>query len=85
MEPTAAKNEPITKVILITRFILTPINWLVSKSFETARIAIPILVNLIIATSANTSSMVSTGVITVTHFVVAPKIFTVFDKAGIVG
>ena len=40
----AARKEPMTNVALITRLILMPISWLVSKSLDTARMAMPILV-----------------------------------------
>ena len=43
-EPTAARKEPIIKVALITLFIFMPISWLVSKSLDTARMAMPIFV-----------------------------------------
>ena len=78
-EPMAARNEPITKVIEITLLIFTPMSWLVSKSFETARIAIPTLVYLMRSTSTIMSTIVSIGVITVTRFVTAPKILTVSE------
>ena len=43
-----------------------PISWLVSKSLDTARMAMPILVWLMSMTSAITSTSVSTGVMMVT-------------------
>ena len=57
----------------------------VSKSLDTARIAIPILVCLISITSSTTSTIVSTGVIRVTILVVADPIVTVFCSQFIAG
>ena len=74
----AASPQPITNVTVITLLMSMPMSELVSKSRETARIAIPILVCLISMTSRNTSTMVRTGVMSVTIFVVADPIFTVF-------
>ena len=74
-----------TKVMEMTELILMPISWLVSKSRDTARMAMPILVWLISATRATTSNIVSTGVTTVTILVVAPKIVTESEIQGIVG
>ena len=74
-----------TKVIDMTLLILIPISWLVSKSRETARMAMPILVWLISSTSATTSRMVRKGVTIVTLLVVAPKIVTESEIHGIVG
>jgi len=47
MEPTTASAEPMTKVAEMTLLTLMPIRRAVSKSLETARMAIPILVWLI--------------------------------------
>ena len=77
--------EPMMNVVEITLLILMPISWLVSKSLETARIAMPILVLLISSTSATTSTMVSTGVTTVTTLVVAEPILIVSDRPGSTG
>ena len=44
MEPTAARKEPMTKVMEMTALILMPISWAVSKSLAAARMAMPILV-----------------------------------------
>ena len=41
MEPTTARAEPMIKVVEMTLLILMPMRRLVSKSLETARIAIP--------------------------------------------
>ena len=39
MEPTAARKEPMINVTLITALMRMPMSWLVSKSLETARMA----------------------------------------------
>ena len=62
-----------------------PISWLVSKSLDTARMAMPILVFWMKATRAITSTMVSIGVIRVTTLVVAVPMVTVLLIQGIVG
>ena len=62
-----------------------PMSELVSKSRETARIAIPIFVCLMSITSRNTRTIVRTGVMTVTILVVAEPIFTVFCRKPISG
>ena len=85
MEPMAAKNEPMIKVVLMTEFSLIPISSAVSKSLDTARIAIPIFVCLIKNTRASTKRMVKNGVIMVTRFVMAPIMFTVSEIHGIEG
>ena len=72
-------------VILMTELILIPMSWEVSKSREAARMAIPILVYLIRATSASTRMIVSTGVITVTRLVVAPNTVMVSLSQGMGG
>ena len=74
IEPTAARKEPIMKVTEITLLILIPMSWLVSKSFATALIAIPIFVLLTRIESRITRIITSTGVTTVTTLVGAPKI-----------
>ncbi len=55
----------------MTWLIRMPMSLDVSKSLLTARIAMPIFVWLISCTSSITSSSVSTGVTSVTIFVVA--------------
>ncbi len=62
-----------------------PISWLVSKSLETARMAMPIFVLLISVTSSTTSTSVSTGVTRVTILVLAPITITVSEMPGMVG
>ena len=62
-----------------------PMSWLVSKSFDTARIAMPILVYLIIAASAKTRTTVKTGVTIVTILVVAVQIVTDELSQGMLG
>jgi hypothetical protein len=69
MEPSAARPLPMTKVKLMTALMRTPMSWLVSKSLDTARMAMPILVFLMRATSSRTSTTVSTGVMKVTSVV----------------
>ena len=85
IEPTPARKEPIMNVAEITLLILIPISWLVSKSFETARMAIPILVLLISSTRATTRTITRIGVTTVTTLVLAAPICMVSDIRGIVG
>ena len=74
-----------TKVVEMTELILMPISWLVSKSRETARMAMPIFVWLISHTRPTSSTSVRTGVTIVTILVVAPKIVTEFEIHGMVG
>ena len=81
----AARNEPMTNVTEMTELIFTPISWLVSKSLETARMAMPTLVWLMSSTSRMTSTTTSTGVTSVTIFVVAPNTFTDWEIQGMVG
>ena len=69
----------------MTLLILMPISWLVSKSLDTARMAIPILVLLISSTRATTSTITSTGVTTVTTLVFAAPICTVSEISGTFG
>ena len=54
----------------MTLLILIPISWAVSKSLDTARMAMPIFVLLISMTSPTTSRITSTGVTSVTTFVI---------------
>ena len=65
--------------------MLMPISWLVSKSFETARMAMPILVRLISSTRTATSRIVRIGVTTVTTLVVALPILMESEIQGIFG
>ena len=74
-----------TNVTVMTLLMSMPMSELVSKSRDTARIAIPILVCFISMTSRNTRTIVSTGVMMVTIFVVAEPIFTVFCRKPISG
>ena len=73
------------KVTEMTELIFTPISWLVSKSLETARMAMPTLVWLISSTSSATSTITSTGVTSVTMRVVAPNTLTDSEIQGMVG
>ena len=83
--PTAARREPITKVTEMTVLTLMPMSRAVSKSLDTARMAMPILVCLMKRDSATTSTMVSTGVTSVTRLVTAPKTLTVSLSQGSCG
>ena len=83
MEPTAARKEPMTKVMEITALILMPMSWAVSKSLAAARMAMPILVLLMRYTRAITSTMVSAGVTRVTRLVEAPRMLTFSEIQGI--
>ena len=81
----AARREPSMNVIEITRLIFIPISWLVSKSLETALIAIPIFVCLISNVRRTTRITVKTGVMSVTTLVEAPQICTDLERTGISG
>ena len=81
----AARKQPITKVKDMTELIFMPMSWLVSKSFATARMAMPIFVWFIRNTSAKTSTSVSIGVMSVTILVVAPQIVICLDRNGMAG
>ena len=85
MEPIAARAQPITNVTLMTLLILTPMSWLVSKSFETARIAIPIFVLLTRITSNTTRTTVRIGVMNVTIEVEMLPIVIVLLRNAICG
>ena len=85
IEPIAASAQPITNVMLITLLIFTPISCAVSKSFDTALIAIPILVLLISATSAITSTIVKIGVMNVTSEVEIVPIVIFLSSTAIEG
>jgi hypothetical protein len=85
IEPMAARNVPIIKVAEITLLILMPISCAVSKSTDTARMAMPILVWLMSSTSAMTSAMVKNGVMTVTRDVSIPNSRTGSEIQGIAG
>ena len=69
IDPSPASAQPITNVRLITELILIPISCAVSKSRDTARIAMPTLVLFTSSTSATTSTTVIIGVINVTSVV----------------
>ena len=69
----------------MTELILMPMSWLVSKSLETARMAMPILVYLIMAARAKTSTMVRIGVTMVTILVVAFQMVTELLSQGMLG
>ena len=69
----------------MTLFIFMPMSWLVSKSLETALIAIPIFVCFIRSDRSTTRTTVSPGVTSVTTLVVAPQICTERERNGISG
>ena len=73
------------KVVEITRLILMPMSWLVSKSLATARMAMPILVWLMRLYQAEHKADHQNGVTTVTSVVEAPPMVTILDRAGMVG
>ena len=85
MEPTTASAEPMTKVMEITLLILMPMRRLVSKSLETARMAMPILVWLIRVVSRAMSTSTSTGVMMTTSLVDAPQMLMVLVSASMAG
>ena len=85
MEPTAARPEPITNVMEMTELMRMPMSWLVSKSWDTARMAMPILVCLISITRAITRPIVRMGVTMVTTLVDAVKICTLSLSQGRTG
>ncbi len=74
-----------TKVSEMIALSLMPISWLVSKSFATARIAMPTLVRLIIKDNANTKARTRNGVSSTTHFVGVPAMVTVSESNGRAG
>ena len=73
------------KVMLMTLLILMPMSSLVSKSRDTARMAMPTLVFLIIITSTITRMTVRMGVMMVTILVEAVPIWTCLDRKGMEG
>ena len=73
------------KVAEITRLIWIPMSCEVSKSRETARIAMPILVWLMRSTRSTTSRMVKNGVMTVTREVSMPKSVIRSEIQGMAG
>ena len=77
--------DPITNVVEITLFILIPMSLDVSKSLETALMAIPTLVRSMRIVSANTRSRTRNGVMMTTHFVCVPATFTVLHRNFISG
>ena len=85
MEPTAARAEPMTKVMEITELILMPMSWLVSKSLATARMAMPTLVWLMSWVRATTRAITRKGVRMTTHLMGVPAIVTVSDRKGMAG
>ena len=74
-----------TKVMEMTLLILIPISRAVSKSLDTARIAMPILVWLISWVRSTISTKTRTGVIMTTSFVEVPTMSTVLFRIPMVG
>ena len=85
MEPTTARAEPMTKVMEMTLLILMPMSRAVSKSLETARMAMPILVWLMRVVRATMSTSTRMGVRMTTSLVEVPRIFTVRLSSSMVG
>ena len=69
----------------MTLLILMPISRAVSKSLDTARIAMPILVWLISWVRSTISTRTRTGVIMTTSFVEVPTMSTVLFRIPMVG
>ena len=69
----------------MTELMRMPMSFAVSKSFETARMAMPIFVWLISCTSAITSATVRKGVTIVTTFVVAVPMVIELEIQGMLG
>ena len=69
----------------MTVLMRMPMRRLVSKSLETARIAMPTLVYLMRSVKSTTSTMVRIGVTTVTILVVEPQIVIVWLSHGMAG
>ena len=67
MDPTAARKEPMAKVMEITPLMFIPMSFAVSKSLLTARIAIPVLVLFTKIMRTTTRPMVMMGVSNVTN------------------
>ena len=74
-----------TKVMEMTLLILMPISRAVSKSLETARMAMPILVWLISWVSSTISTSTRTGVMMTTSFVEVPTMSMVLFRIPMVG
>ena len=74
-----------TKVMEMTLLILMPISRAVSKSLDTARIAMPILVWLISWVRSTISTSTRMGVMMTTSFVEVPTMSTVLFRIPMVG
>ena len=77
-EPMAARKQPMINVALITLFILMPMSWLVSKSLDTARMAMPIFVYLM--KSNYVTPQVIVNVFYEDVITASPEITEEFDK-----
>ena len=76
---------PTKNVVVMVLFTWMPSSALIVWFCDTQRIAPPTFVRLISSTNAITSTSVSTGVISVTTFVLVPNTFTVLEIHGITG
>ena len=74
-----------TNVTEMTVLMRTPMSWAVSKSRDTARMAMPTLVRLMSWVRASTRMMTRTGVMSTTILVGVPAMETVFARDGITG
>ena len=74
-----------TNVMEITELILMPMSWDVSKSRDTARMAIPIFVFWMRMTSTTTSRMVRMGVMMVMRFMLRPPTWSTWVRKGMSG
>ena len=81
----AARAEPMTKVTEMTVLMRTPMSWAVSKSRDTARMAMPTLVRLMSWVRASTRRITRTGVMSTTILVGVPAMETVLARDGITG
>ena len=73
------------KVTEMTALILMPMSWAVSKSFATARMAMPTFVWWMSWVRATTRTSTKMGVTTVTTLVGAPAMVMVLEMPGISG
>ena len=83
--PTAARPEPMAKVAAMVRLILMPMSLDVSKSLETARMAMPIFVLLTIYSSAPTRITMAITVKNARRWMRRPPITTMSCRKGMEG
>ena len=74
-----------TNVMEITELILMPMSWDVSKSRDTARMAMPIFVFWMRMTSTTTSRMVRMGVMMVMRFMLRLPTWSTWVRKGMSG